>query len=113
MRCEHCLKSARPYLVQHVEANYNQVEGVNMAESDAEREIINDIFEEGKLENETGSMETSIPPQHDIEDKYPEQKIAHAIEDAPDQLITETTEAGTDDDGNSYGSISENVTGEA
>lgn len=84
-----------------------------MAESDAEREIINDIFEEGKLENETGSMEASIPPQHDIEDKYPEQKIAHAIEDAPDQLITETTEAGTEDDGKSYGSISENVTGEA
>lgn len=84
-----------------------------MAETDAEKEIINDIFEEGKLENETGSMEASIKPEHDITEKYPEQEVAHAIEDAPEGVISETVTAGTDEEGNSYGEVSENVTGEA
>lgn len=84
-----------------------------MAESDAEKELIKDIFEEGELQNETGSMEDSIKPKHDITDNYPEQKVAHAIEDAPETVIAETVTAGTDAGGNAYGNISENVTGES
>lgn len=74
--------------------------------------LVDDVIREGKLENETGSMEASIKPNYDITANYPEQKIADAIKSADDNLITEHIEVGTDASGHQYARVEENVEGQ-
>jgi hypothetical protein len=79
---------------------------------EAEKELIADIFAEGKLEDEEARMDVSIKPNYDVTGAYPEQEIADAIKAGSDVEITENITVGTDENGNQYDDISENVTAE-
>lgn len=78
----------------------------------AEKTLVNDVIAEGRLEDETGSMEASIKPNYNIEGKYNDPKVAQAIEGAENEVLEENITVGTDENGNRYAEVSENVTGE-
>lgn len=78
----------------------------------AEKTLVDDVIAEGKLEDETHSMEASIKPNYDIEDKYNDPKVAKAVESAEDEVLEETITVGTDKDGHQYAEVTEDVTGE-
>lgn len=78
----------------------------------AEKALVDDVIAEGKLEDETGSMEASIKPNYDIEGSYNDPKVAKAVEGAEDEVIEENLTVGTDEDGHRYAEVTEDVTGE-
>lgn len=77
-----------------------------------EKTLADDVIAEGALENKEHSMEASIKPNYDIEDKYPEKSVADAVESADYNNVNEHIEVGTDDDGHQYAEVVENVEGQ-
>ena len=77
-----------------------------------EKTLTDDVVREGELENEKHSMEASIKPNYNIEDRYPEQIVAKSIEDAQDNEVSERIEVGTDASGHQYARVEENVEGQ-
>ncbi len=78
----------------------------------AEETLVDDVIREGRLEDETGSMEASIKPNYDIEGKYNDPEVAQAVEGAEDQILEEHVTVGTDENGHQYAEVTEDVTGE-
>lgn len=86
-----------------------------MAEQDpkqVEKTLVDDVIEEGALENETGSMEASIAPNYDIEGGFNDPAVAKAINEAGDDRIEEVVTVGTDANGEQFTQISERVVGQ-
>ncbi|MCI8676124.1 MAG: hypothetical protein HFJ63_05340 [Atopobiaceae bacterium] len=78
----------------------------------AEQTLVDDVIAEGKLEDETHSMEASIKPNYNIEDKYNDPEVGKAIEGAEDEILQEHITVGTDENGHQYAEVTEDVTGE-
>lgn len=91
-----------------------------MAENDlnakeVEQDIIYDIFEEGKIQDEQGSMEASVKPaadSHIAKDHFADPAVRHAVDEAADKDVEIRETVGTDDEGHQSASIAEKVEGD-
>lgn len=85
----------------------------NLNAKQVEETLVDDVIREGRLENETGKMESSIKPNYDVANNYPEPQVADAIKSAQHNHVSERIEVGTDPEGHQYARVEENVEGQA
>lgn len=91
-----------------------------MAEKDldakqVEQDIIYDIFEEGKKEDEACSMDASVKPAGDsyiAKDHFSDPAVRKAVDEAEDKEVEIKETVGTDDEGQQCANITEKVEGD-